>query len=140
MSIDIFPAISQNSDTSETSEVTYKDIKWNFETDKPVFKNGEPVYVSGNEALKTWIWNALKTERKMWEIWTWNYGNDIFSLIGKPFSADVKNTEVARMTEECLLVNPYIISVDNIDVNFSDDNLTISLSITTIYGKIEMEV
>lgn len=140
MSVDIFPVISQNNDTSETTDTTYKDIKWNFEDDKPVFKNGEPVYVYGNDALKTWIWNALKTERKMWEIWTWDYGNDIFSLIGKPFSADVKNTEAARMIEECLLVNQYIKSVDNIDVDFSDDNLTISLSITTVYGKIEMEV
>ena len=61
--MDIFPFI-QPAAQEEESLPLCRETKWNFTEDKPVFKNGEPVIVTGNEAVKVWIWNALKTERK----------------------------------------------------------------------------
>ena len=123
----------------EKEELTVpREIKWDFIADVPVFKNKKPVFVLENEAIKVWIWNALKTARKRFVIFTHNYGNDFEELIGQTYSESIKQMEAKRYLEECLLINPYIQSVDNIQVDFKNDSLTISFSVTTKYGKIEM--
>lgn len=135
--MDIFPFI-QPAAQEEESLPLCRETKWNFTKDKPVFKNGEPVIVTGNEAVKVWIWNALKTERKRYVIYTHNYGSDIEELIGQPYSEAVKSIEAGRYIEDCLLINPYITAVKDIEAVFEKDCLKISFSAETIYGSIEM--
>ncbi|MCI1958195.1 MAG: DUF2634 domain-containing protein [Clostridia bacterium] len=135
-----FPFIQPEAE--ETSEMElYKEVKWNFENDRPVFRLKEPVIVTGNEAVKTWAWNALNTARKRWDIFTWNYGSDFDELIGQAYSSDVKTSECKRYLKECLLINPYISSVENIEVNFDNNGLLmISCTVKTIYGEASINV
>lgn len=135
--MDIFPFI-QPAAQEEESLPLCRETKWNFTEDKPVFKNGEPVIVTGNEAVKVWIWNALKTKRKRYVIYTHNYGSDIEELIGQPYSEAVKSIEAGRYIEDCLLINPYITAVKDTEAVFEKDSLKISFSAETIYGSIEM--
>ena len=100
-----------------------------------MFRNGNPVIVYGLEAVKTWAYCALRTMRFRHIIYTHNYGNEIESLIGKPFSTSVKTAEAKRYIEECLTVSPYIRSVTDISVAFSDGKLSIDCSINTVYGR-----
>lgn len=111
----------------------YKDVK--FKNGTPVFKNGEPVFVEGHEAVMSWAYCALSTERFKHNIYTHDYANEINSLIGKPFTNSTKTAEAKRYIEECLLQSPYIKSVDNISVEFDDGLLSVSCEINTIYGK-----
>ena len=48
---DIFPFIQPETQEEESLPL-YREVKWDFKTDKPVFKNGNPVTVTGNEAIK----------------------------------------------------------------------------------------
>nr|PZN08200.1 MAG: XkdS-like protein [Caldicoprobacter oshimai] len=118
----------------------YKEVKWDFEKNVPVFKNGSPVIVTGKEAVLVWAWKALHTPRFRYEIYSWDYGNEAESLIGQPFTDELKQSEAARYVRECLLINPYIIDVSNISVSFGDGTLNISCTIETVYGEAELNV
>ena len=137
--MEIFPFIQPTEISEEKTMPIYKEIKWDYEKDIPVFKNKQPIIVSGIEAIKVWIWNALKTERKRYVIYTHNYGSDIEELIGQPYSDTVKSMECKRLIEECLIINPYITAVNGIDVQFENDRLIISFTAETIYGNVKME-
>ena len=135
--MELFPSIQPQLLEEEVMQIP-QEVKWDFISDTPVFKNKNPVIISENEAIKVWIWNALKTARKRFVIFTHDYGNDFEELIGQPYSESIKQMEAKRYLEECLLINPYIQSVNNVDVSFQNDKLTISFSVTTLYGSIEM--
>ena len=137
--MEIFPFIQPAAISEEETMPVYKEIKWDYERDIPVFKNKQPIIVSGIEAIKVWIWNALKTERKRYVIYTHNYGSDIEELIGHPYSDTVKSMECKRLIEECLIINPYITAVNGMDVQFENDRLIISFTAETIYGNVKME-
>jgi len=130
----IFPFIQPQA-TQETTELElYREIKWAFKEDRPIFKNGKPVIVTGNEAAKVWVWNALQTVRRRYVIYTYNYGNDIEELVGQPYSDDVKILECRRYLKECLMINPYITDVTDIQVDFSKHELEVCCKVHTIYG------
>lgn len=113
----------------------YRDVKWDFTADRPVFQNGEPVFVEGLEAVRTWAYCALRTERFLYRIYSRGYGNEIYNLIGKPFILATKAAEAKRYLAECLTVSPYISGVDNISVEFADGRFSVDCTIRTIYGE-----
>jgi hypothetical protein len=136
----LFPIIQpQSSDTTAEIEL-YQEVKWDFENNIPVFKNGSPVIVSGKEAVLVWAWKSLHVQRYRYEIFTWDYGCEAESLIGQPITEELKQSEAARYVRDCLLANPYITEVGDITASFTDDILSISCTIETIYGEVEMSV
>lgn len=70
-----------------------REVAWDFERDVPVFRQGEPVVVTGKEALKVWIWRAIRTPRFRYEIYTWAYGSEFESLLGQAYTDAVKTAE-----------------------------------------------
>ena len=114
-----------------------KEVAWDFEQDVPVFRQGEPVVVTGKEALKVWIWRAIRTPRFRYEIYTWAYGSEFESLLGQAYTDAVKTAEAPRYLRECLLINPYITAVKNIAVSFEGAKLTVAGTAVTIYGEVE---
>jgi len=135
----LFPSIQPRL-AEQSSLPLYREVKWDFENDVPVFRNGAPVIVEGAEAVLVWAWKALRTPRFRYEIYTWEYGNDAEQLIGKPFSEEVKRAEGARYVRECLLVNPYITGVKDITVAFDSERLRVSAKIITVYGEVNLNV
>ncbi|MCX7615625.1 MAG: DUF2634 domain-containing protein [Clostridiales bacterium] len=140
MSTELFPSIQPQAVETETELSLFKEIAWDFEKDMPIFKNGSPSIISGKDAVLVWAWKALHTPRCRHEIYTWDYGNETESLIGQPFTDDLKRSEAARYVKECLLVNPYISDVSNITVSFLDGAIKISCTIKTVYGEAELDV
>lgn len=139
----IFPQASNvEIDNISTVEVLplYKEVAWDFINNSPILVNNEPMIVEGNEAIKVWIHKALLTERFKYEIYSWDYGSEIETLINKGFTKSLIVSEVERYISEALLINEYILSVDSIDVNFNDDTLKVDISVSTIYGEVETSV
>jgi Protein of unknown function (DUF2634). len=136
----LFPSIQPQAITSSSTLKLYSEVQWDYENNSPVFKKGSPIIVTGKEAVLTWAWKALNTPRYKHAIYTWNYGNESETLIGQQFSSELKQSEAARYVKECLLINPYITSVSNVTVAFSDCTLHISCTINTIYGEVSMNV
>lgn len=135
----IFPIISPETAQAAQPQTLplCKEVAWDFERDIPIFRQGEPVVVTEKEALKVWIWRAIRTPRFRYEIYTWAYGSEFESLVGQAYSDAVKTAEAPRYLRECLLVNPYITAVKNITVSFERAKLTVAGTAVTIYGEVD---
>lgn len=140
---ELFPFIDMEEteveNESEELEL-YKEIAWDFENNIPLIKDGDFVILEGNEALKVWIFKTLHVNRYEYMIYTWDYGNELESLFGQGYSKELIQAEAKRYLEECLLVNEYIKSINNIEVNLDDNILSTSFSVTTIYGELEVSI
>ena len=111
-----------------------KEIAIDFNTGNPIIKNGDFVIVEKNFAIQVWCYYALKIAKGRFLAFTNNYGSELEEkIIGKQYNSDTYS-KVKRIVEDCLLVNPYIKSIDNIQIDF-DDKLTIEIELTTVYQK-----
>ena len=136
----IFPVVQPEAEETASALPLAREIKWDFQEGVPVFSAGEPVIVSGAEAVKVWCWKALNTPRYRHDVYSWAYGSEAEDLIGQAFTADVKRSEAIRYVREALLVSPYITGVGEISVEFAGDRLTVQCSVSTVYGEVDLNV
>ena len=114
----------------------YKEFAWDFDTDNFIYDtDGNHVIVEQNEALKIWIYKALKVERFRYRAYYLEYGCELEQFIGKnPNNPETAET-LKRFIREGLLVNPYIEKINSIDVTVQEhDEIEITIDLTTIYG------
>ena len=116
----------------------YREVAWDFENNIPILEKGDFKIVEGNEAIKTWAFKAMMTERFRYEIYSWGYGSELDSLIGQSYSPNLTKAESIRFIKETLLVNPYIINVSTVEVSFDSGKLSITAKLETIYGETEV--
>lgn len=142
MARELFPLISgaQTAASAAAALPMAREIAWNFEADKPLFRGGEPVQATGAEAMKVWAFNAIKTVRYRWEMFSFWYGCELARLVGQPFAADTKQAEAVRYIQEALLVSPYITRVDVSDLLLERSELRANVTIMTIYGEVALNV
>lgn len=138
-----FPFVGSTTIVEDDELPLLKEYAWNFETDKFIYDDsGNHVIVEGNEALKVWIYKALKTERYDYLAYSWQYGIELKPFIGKVMGVHERFSELKRVITECLMVNPYIVSIDSFE--FSEEQhgetVTIKMSLTSIYGEVELSV
>lgn len=134
---DEFPFLGLSTPVQEAELPLAKEFAWDFDKDKFIFDgNGNHIIVTGNEAVKVWIYKTLKVERFSYLAYTWNYGAEIKSLIGKVMSRGERVSELKRYITEALLVSPYIKSVESVEIEPTDhgENMNIAITLTTIYG------
>lgn len=120
----------------------YIDAKWNDALGcAELDELGEPVMVSGTEALRGWICRTLRTQRYAEEFYSFDYGSEMADLIGRNWSKETRLAEGKRYIKEALLQNPYIVSVDVLDMSFAGNTLTVSVAVRSVYAEIiKMEV
>ncbi|WP_243121556.1 DUF2634 domain-containing protein [Anaerotruncus rubiinfantis] len=137
---DLFPMIQPQTAEVDTELPLYKEAAWDFEKEQPIFRGGNPVIVTGKEAVKVWCWKALLTERTRYEIYSWDFGSEVESLIGQNYSDELKQAEAVRYVREALEINPYVTDISSISVSFADGVLAVSAAINTIYGEVSARV
>lgn len=138
-----FPFIGSTTIIESDELPTFKEYAWNFETDKFIYdNNGNHVIVEKNEALKVWVYKALKTERFDYMAYSWQYGIELKPFIGKVMSVQERYSELKRVITECLMVNPYITSIDSFDFEEEKhgETVKITINLTTIYGEVTISV
>lgn len=98
--------------------------------------------VEGKKALVVWLYLALQIERYQYYTYSWDYGNELKTIIGKSYSDEYIYSEVKRMITECIEENPYITGIENLQVFRKSDNETLCISFTVLtdYGTEEMEI
>ena len=95
--------------------------------------------VRGVEAVKVWAWFALKVARYRFRQFTWNYGTEAESLIGKNYGVDYEMSELKRYITECLTVHPNVVEVADFETEFDGTTLTARFTLVTDFGATRME-
>ena len=118
----------------------YTDVRMDYDAGVPVWSGGEPVLVSGLEAVKGWAWRAVDTARYRFSHFSWSYGCELEALVGQPYRADTKLSEAARYVREALEINPYIRGVRVSEPRFEGSTLHLTVELSTVYGKERIHV
>ena len=137
----LFPFISNTDEVKVNNTFPmYKEVAWDFKNNIPILENGDFKIVEGNNAIKVWVYKALLTPRYNYSIYTWDYGSELFDLIGKAYTPSLTKEEAKRLIKEALEINPYILEVEITDINFKDSLLSADIKIVTIYGESEVTI
>ena len=139
----IFPFISGDDGILETSTNAlpiYYEVAWDFVNDRAIFQDGNPKIVEKNEAIKVWAYKALLASRYEHSIYSWDYGSELMSLIGKAYTPKLTEAEAKRYIKEALLINPYILEVNILDTSFLNGVLSATVKLSTIYGESEVKI
>lgn len=136
-----FPFTGGVSVLAEQELPTFREYAWDFENDCFIYDDaGKRIIVEGDEALKIWVYKALKTERYEYLAYSWQYGIELKPFIGKVMGVNERYSELKRVIIECLMVNPYIRSVDSVDFQTDGDYTHCDIALTTVYGEVNINV
>lgn len=143
MSDSIFPFIDtslyqENTDNEKLEEL----CEYAFDYENNCFlKNeaGRNFYVYKNEALKIWIYKALMTPRYRHLTYTDDFGNEMFSLIGKSIDHEVLLLELKRYVTEALMYNQYIRELSDFEFEIDGSKVTVKFKVTSIYGEMTID-
>ena len=116
----------------------YREIAWDFKEDMPIVENNEFKIVEMNEAISVWIYHAIRTSRYVYSIYSWDFGCEIDTLLGQNYTASHTKAEVTRFITEALEINPYIISIEKIIVDFDGEILNVDVRVITVYEELEV--
>lgn len=114
----------------------FKELAVDFETGQLKTRGGQYYYVEKNEAIKVWCWKALFSSRYTYLAYSTNYGNEIYTLIGRYLDKQLLYSELRRMIEEALLCNPYITSLSDFDITREGAKVVCNFSVNTVYGNV----
>ena len=132
----MFPFVdNEEEDEQEESLYIPREYGIDFETGQLSGK-----IVEGYDALLVWAWLALQTPRYRYYIYSENYGQEYEDLIGKSYSTELTDSELERMTEECLTENPYITGIENFSCVKIEENVTVTFSLITELGDGEVSI
>lgn len=132
----IFPFIdNEEEDVQEETLYIPREYGIDFETGQLSGK-----IVEGYDALLVWAWIALHTPRYRYYIYSEDYGQEYETLIGKNYSEELTDSELERMTEECLTENPYITGIENFTCTKKEEKVTLSFSLITTLGDGEVNI
>ena len=91
-------------------------------------------YTDGLDALKQAIYKVLNTERYEYPIYSFNYGIELESLLGKdPIYVQI---ELKRRIRECLLRDDRITEVDNFRFEMAGDSIKCTFDVHSTFGNL----
>lgn len=138
-----FPFIGSVRNAATADLPLFQEYAWDFARDRFLYDvNGRHILLSGNPALEVWIYKALKTERFEYLAYSWQYGIELKPFIGKVMGVQERYSELRRVITECLMVNPYIRSIDSFSITPENraELVRVHITLTTVYGEVEINV
>lgn len=95
-------------------------------------------FIDGADAIAQSAELALTTERFMWRTYTWNYGSEIYTLLGK--NDDYVVSEMKRMIEDALSIDSRIKDVTDYEFVKVDDTIQCSFTLKTTAGDVNATI
>lgn len=117
----------------------FREIAIDFDTGQPLEREGEFSFVTGQEALRVWIFRALQPESRRFSCsaHTGAYGNELAALAGQ--SAAEAESRLPELLRQALAVNPYITGITDLSCVSSGDGLIARFTVETVYGPLIYE-
>mgnify|MGYP001015313949 FL=1 len=138
-----FNIFLKKAETEVEEMPTFKEYAIDFKTGEYIKdENNDIKVLEKNEALKVWIFKALKTERfRYTDVHSDNYGSELETHIGTVYQKSVKDALMINQIRDTLLVNPYITECYNFEISNEDEYIPqITFNVKTVYGELETEV
>ena len=120
-------------DREELEQEGFCEYAYDFENNTLKTKNGRHYYVYGNEAMKIWIYKAMISSRFKHSAYTDKFGTEIYSLIGEVISSKFKEAEIKRYITEAVMVHPFMVSINKIDMKPYKSGLIVDVYYTTVF-------
>ena len=130
-----FDIDDEDIEVTDNSQSVYQEYGIDFETGQ---LTGD--MVEGLEAVKVWLWLALQTDRYVFEQYSWNYGNDISTIIGSSPDPDYLALVAQKSITELVEQNPYIFGLHDFDIEIDGDKMNYSFVCETDFGEVEVYV
>lgn len=130
-----FDIEDEDIEVEEEKESVYKEYEIDYKTGQLTGRT-----VEGLEAVKVWIYLALRTERYHYEQYSWDYGEELSTLVGTSNHGEYLQMEAKRMVKDCLSVNEHILDIDNFKCTIKDEKMYLSFTVVTDYGEVEIDV
>lgn len=137
-----FNIFLEQTETEAEEMPTFKEYAIDFKTGEYIKEENDIKILDKNEALKVWIFKALKTERfRYMDVHSDDYGSELETNIGTIYQKSVKDALMINQIRDTLLVNPYILECYNFEISNEEEYVPqITFNVKTIYGELEMEV
>ncbi|SDT26243.1 Protein of unknown function [Paenibacillaceae bacterium GAS479] len=84
--------------------------------------------VDGMEAVQQFVFKQLQTERWEHDIYSGRIGHELLS------------SDAAGAVEEALLIDERILAIEDMEMNQTGDELTLSFSVFSVFGSFQSEV
>lgn len=112
---------------------------FDFKAGEFVMKNGNPVVLTGIDALRLWVEKVIRTQSGRYFIYKGKrYGTNIEDLVvGKSYKFDFAESELRREIEEALLQHEDIQRVESFTAEKVGSVLNIEFTLLTVYGEIK---
>lgn len=95
-------------------------------------------FIDGKDAVRQSIDLAITTERYLWGIYSWNYGSEIYRLIGK--SDAYAMSEMKRMIQDALSQDSRITETLDFKFEAARGDVTCQFTAKTTVGEINATV
>lgn len=95
-------------------------------------------FIDGNDAVKQAMDLAITTERYLWRIYSWNYGSELYQLIGQ--SDAYAMSEMKRMIQDTLSQDSRITGTSDFKFEVERGNITCQFTAKTTVGEINATV
>lgn len=136
----LLPSFSIQYQSDSTKTVTADDLNSLKEFDVN-FKTGQFTgeTCAGTRAVEVWVWKCLKTERFHYAIYSWKYGSELESYIGKGVTQEYIDTDIKLAITDALLINPQIESITEFSGQMVKEELQAKFTVNTQYGSVVVE-
>ncbi len=120
--------------TSRAGFVRGNDPIFDFNTGEFLTNEGGLLVLdNGRRAIQAWVRKALITERGFYQIYGFDFGSDIHSVIG--FDSLYVSARIGNLIKEALRIDSRIESITITDMNLVDNALKVEIHILTEIGE-----
>lgn len=134
----IFPQRLQSPRQMAQEELPlYRDWAVDWQQGRMLRKNGRPYLVEGQEALKIWIYKALRTRPGIYVAYGPRFGMKPVRGLG---NLEEASALLQQRITRALTRSPYIKRVSGFSFSREGDDLRAAFTVETVYGDMETEV
>ncbi len=133
----LFPFIAAQIRTTYEDELPeYKELAYDYDNNCLKKKAGRYYLVTRNEALKIWIYKALKTKRFIYQAYSHKYGTEVDCVIGLSEDRGIIESEIRRYITETVMVNPYIQELSGFSYDWQKKSCClVTFEVATVYDR-----
>lgn len=134
-----FTAHAEKSLWNKKELPVFREYAYDFGKNRLKLRDGRPYLVEKDEALKIWLYHALKVPRYIFRAHSQEYGNELENLTGCAGGREVMESEARRYITEAVMVNPYIQELGGFRFEHGKAAMKVTFEVTTLYGRFTHE-